>query len=308
MTPDLMRPKFRDGPAAGTLVGERVYRSGGIALRYLLEPATEDPTALIVAFAAAHEPEEPPRYYTIRALRGVGCHRLFVLDDQGPPGPFARPSWYLGANRQQDVPGAVLELLETIATELKIGRDRVITCGASKGGWAALYFAARYGAAHAVAGEPQVFLGRHLLQDGTHDIAAHVAGGSSPADGEYLDALLFNALTEASDRPQIDLYCGRGSFYYQHHVLPLVRFLRETGITFDLTLGDYDNHVPDLGRHFPTFLVQRLRSLIATTGQTSGAGAGPAQASNGEKAPVTIRLASSSTAVGGSVPDVRQAR
>lgn len=259
----MTRGGFRDDRETGGLPGERIFRSGALELRYLLELATEHPTALVVAFAAAHEATEPPRYYTIRALRELGCHRLFVLDDQGPPGTsFARPSWYLGPNRATDVPDAVLELIGAIAGELGIGAERVVTCGASKGGWAALYFGARYGAAQVISGEPQVLLGPYLLQAGTRDIAAHVAGGTDEADSQYLDGLLCAALAGAPDPPRIDLYCGRGSFYYEHHVLPLVRFLEASGIQFDLTLGDFSDHVPDLGRHFPSFLIERLELLL----------------------------------------------
>lgn len=257
------RPTYRDDALTGAFPGERVFRSH-VELRYVFEPATERPDALVVAFSAAHEPGEPPRYYTTRVLRAVPCHRLFILDDHGPEGIHRRPSWYLGQNREPNVQNTVDELIHTIAAELDLPRDRILTCGASKGGWAAIYFAARTGAAHAVAGEPQAFLGQHLQQDGTWDVAAHIAGGITPADGEYLDSLLFKALTASTRPPHVHLFCGRRTTYYEHDVHPLARFLKEHQIPCELTVAEYSEHVPDLGVHFPGYLTERLNSLLGS--------------------------------------------
>jgi hypothetical protein len=262
-----MRQGYQDDPPTDGLSGERVF-SSSVDLRYLLEEAPTRPDALIVAFSAAAHDGEAPRYYTLRALRAVPCHRLFVLDDRGPPGPPARPCWYVGSNRRTEVADSVCHLVREIAHELGVDRDRIITCGASKGGWAALYFAARIGAGHAIAAEPQSLLGQYLLQDGTYDIASHIAGGRSPADGEYLDSLLFEAFRSAEHRPHVHLYCGRGSPYYAWHVLPLIRCLESLGISVELELGEHSEHVPDLGRHFPGFLIARLRELLDLSGSS----------------------------------------
>jgi hypothetical protein len=274
-----MRERYTDDAETGAFPAERVFRSK-VDLRYVFEPAIdrpaaepaiERPDALIVAFSAAHEPDEPPRYYMTRVLRALPCHRLFILDDHGPCNLHARPSWYLGKHRSGDVPAAVDGLMEAITTELGLDRARVLTCGASKGGWAALYFGARFGAGHAVAGEPQAFLGRHLLQDGTWDIAAHVAGGTEPTDGEYLDSVLFDAFRGCSSPPSVHLFCGRQSPYYARDVLPLTRFFRTLGVTCELTLADYEDHVPDLGLHFPGYLTARLNSLLGPPGDSTHA-------------------------------------
>jgi hypothetical protein len=257
----MMRSSYRDDPETHEFPGERMF-SYQADLHYVLEPATERPDALVVAFSAAHEPGEPPRYYTTRVLRAVPCHRLFILDDHGPRTGHARPSWYLGAARSDAVPASVEKLMDTTARELGLSRDRVVTCGASKGGWAALYFAARFGAGHAVAGEPQAFLGRHLLQDGTWDIAAHIAGGTIASDGDYLDDLLFDAFRTSPRPPDVHLFCGQGSAYYERDVLPLSRFLAARSIFCEMTVADFSEHVPDLGVHFPPYLTDRLNRLL----------------------------------------------
>src|SRR5205823_5025411 len=144
----------REDPRTGAFPGERRF-SSHVTLRYVVEEATGVTDALVVAFSAAAPDGEPQRYYTVRALRSVPCTKLFILDDQGPPGPPPRPCWYLGHRRRTEVADSVCELIATIAQQVGAPKSRVITCGASKGGWAALYFAARFDAGHAVAGEPQ---------------------------------------------------------------------------------------------------------------------------------------------------------
>ena len=97
------------------------------------------------------------------------------------------------------------------------------------GGWAALYCGARVGAGHAIAGEPQTRLGSYLCGPAFHLIAEHVAGGSSPEDSRFLDAILFDALRAAPSPPHVHLYCGRESPYYEGHVAPLLAVLNELG-------------------------------------------------------------------------------
>ena len=264
-----MRRGHRDDPETGEFADERVFASA-TEVRYVLQDASDDADALVVAFSAAHPPDTPPRYYTHKALRGLPCPRLFILDDQGPREPLPRPCWYLGGNRLFDVADSVLDLLGAIAGELGVPKHRVITCGASKGGWAALYFAARFGAGHAVAGEPQVMLGKHLCQEENASIAAHVAGDVSQATSDFLDGLLFEALREnRDDPPTVHLFSGR-TLYYERDVLPLVAFLEEQRIDCQLELGDHTEHVPDLGLNYPVYLRRRLEQLLASDRRPAG--------------------------------------
>jgi hypothetical protein len=241
---------------------ERVFASR-VPVKYVLHPASERPDVLLVAFSAAHEPDDHPRYYRHRALRELPCHRLFVLDDHGPREPLPRPAWYLGRHRRSDVPDSVCELIERMREELAVERGRLVTGGLSMGGWAALYFGARVGAGHAIAGEPQTLLGRHLCQEENRSIAEHVAGGSSQADSDYLDALLFDALRAAAAPPRVHVYSGRGSPYYDRDVRPLLALLDELDVPWELELGDHSAHVPDLGLHFPAYMVGRVEDLLA---------------------------------------------
>src|SRR3954465_301968 len=147
-----------DDRETGAFPGERVY-SGSVDVRYLLLDATERPDSLAVVFSSAQQPGTPPRYRWHKLLRDLPCHRLFVLDDQGPCDPLPGPSWYLGRHRPAGFADSIHELLERTIGELGVDRERGATVGSSMGGWAALYFGAGLRAGLAIAGEPQTLLG-----------------------------------------------------------------------------------------------------------------------------------------------------
>ncbi|HEY1359989.1 MAG TPA: hypothetical protein VGF21_16935 [Thermoleophilaceae bacterium] len=240
--------------------GERVFEAA-TPVKHVLQDADIDAGALVVAFSGDHPPDVTPRYYNHKALRGLACPRMFVLDDQGPREPLPRPCWYLGKDRVFDVAESVLELMTAVTGELGVSRRRVITCGGSKGGWAALYFGARFGAGHAVAGEPQVVLGKHICWS-YPTIAAHVAGDASRESSDFLDGLLFDAFRRSPNPPEVDLFSGRTD-YLERDVLPLRDSLDELGVPCRLELAEHTRHVPDHGKAYPPYLRRRLEEILA---------------------------------------------
>jgi pimeloyl-ACP methyl ester carboxylesterase len=223
-------------------------------ITHVLDPATTAPDTLVVAFASAQAAGEPPHFRYRGVLSELACHRLFVLDDHGLPGPPPGPSWYLGPSGS-GVADSVCALIERVAGELDIART--VSVGSSMGGWAALYFGARVGAGHAIAGEPQTRLGDYLCGPAFHRIAEHVAGGSSPTERALLDGLLFDTLRAAPSRPRMHLYCARNSPHHVNHVLPLVEAF---GADCELELGDFGEHA-DVGPPFSEYLLRCLSGL-----------------------------------------------
>ena len=170
------------------------------------------------------------------------------------------------------MPDSVCELIEGIVSELGVARGNVVTVGSSMGAWAALYFGARIGARHTIVAEPQVLLGSYLDMPELHPIAAHIAGGTSPDDIDYLDAILFDALRAAESLPQVHILCGRTSPYMERHVQPLVALLDELGCSYQVTLGrnSKHSHVPV---EFAWFLRTRLGEI--TSARESEVGSHP---------------------------------
>lgn len=184
------RTGFGRDRKTGVFRGERVFR-GLAPIKYLLRRSATRSRTLIVMFSGADE-GKPPRYNWYRLTADVPCHRLSVLDDGGQADP-PRPSWYLGAH-ESGFADAVCALIRRTAEDLRVDSSQLITAGTSMGGWAALYYAARVGAGHAIVGEPQALLGDFLCWEAFEDIAKHVAGGSSAAHQETLNDLLLAAL------------------------------------------------------------------------------------------------------------------
>jgi pimeloyl-ACP methyl ester carboxylesterase len=250
----------RDNAETGGFMGERVFAARA-DIRYVLQLATAPAEGLVVAFSSAQAAGAPPRYRWHQILSELPCHRLFVLDDHGLPGPLPGPSWYLGPHRS-DVAGSVCDLIEQIAAELEVDRARTVMIGSSMGGWAALYFAARAGGGHAIAAEPQTRLGDYLCGPAFHRIAEHVVGGSSPEHRRRLDGMLFAALRAAPSPPKVHLYCGRDSPYYERHVMPLLSVLGELGAESAVELGEFSDH-GDLAGHFGAYLLRCLDDVMA---------------------------------------------
>ncbi len=254
---------------AGAFPSGHVFAAAA-PIRYVLERAPERAQMLVVVFSGAPPAGRPPRYHYYRVLEDSGLDRLYVLDDAGAGDPPS-PSWYLGPGHGRAVSDSISELVRTTAAELGYERSRVVTAGSSMGGWAALYYGARVGVGHVVAGEPQTLLGNYLCGPAFHAIAEHITGGSSGAERAFLNSLVFDALGSAAHPPAVHVMCGRASPYRENHVLPLSRFLDDHGIDWDLELFEGADH-ETIAAEFPSFMVRTLDRIASTWRDMSGSG------------------------------------
>ena len=250
-----------DDLATGAFPGERVF-AGSAPIRYVLQPRSGESPGLIVVFSGAPPVGRPPRYHWYRVLEDSDWARLYVLDDHGAGDPPA-PSWYLGPGWGRDVSDSICALICQTTAELSVKRSCTVMAGSSMGGWAALYYGARTGAGHVIAGEPQTLLGNYLCGPAFHTIAEHITGGSSGAERAFLSSLAFDALRAASPAPDIHVCCGRESPYLENHVAPLAELLDELGIRWDLELVDGADH-ETIAASFPGYLIRQLALLAGS--------------------------------------------
>ncbi len=256
----MTHPDTTDTPS---YLGEQTFVGSCDSVRYLIQDATTLNDTLVVGFSAQHQISKTPRYSSIKVLRDMPCHRLFILDDHGPVAPYARGSWYMGHNRRFTVEATVRELIDHVIAELGVARERVMSCGSSKGGWAAIYFAFAADLGHAIAGEPQSKIGTHLLGPGagadTRSMAEFIAGGTEANDWQFLDDILFQIMSSSRARPILHLLIGRG-VYEERHIAPLVEVATEIGVRLDVEQNDFVEH-DDLAVHFPPYLRAKILSL-----------------------------------------------
>ncbi|MDI3411257.1 accessory Sec system protein Asp2 [Bacillus sonorensis] len=138
--------------------GENIFKEE-IDVKYLFKKG-EDKDVLTVVFSGFSTEGKPPLYNYIRTLEGFTCNALFILDDFG-----CRGSYYLCKQRNFSIERSVISLINKIVEEN--GIKKIISCGSSKGGYASLYYAIKYGFDAAICGSPQYYLGIILLAQKT---------------------------------------------------------------------------------------------------------------------------------------------
>ncbi|QIZ66044.1 accessory Sec system protein Asp2 [Geobacillus subterraneus] len=237
---------------------EKVYDSGECSLRYMFIPEDESDKLLII-FSAFPAANQSARYNYVTSFKNIKCNKLFILDNFGPNKRGG--SYYLGKNRNFFVERAVNGLVSEIVSKLGITYKDVVSCGSSKGGYAALYFALKNGYGAAVVGAPQTLLGNYLGIKDHHCYLEYIAGGVSPDDKEFLNKLLFEAVINSKEPPEIFIHVGSKEHHYQEHVVPFVNYLKSNSISYDLDLKDYGNHM-EVGTYFPPYALVCLEKFL----------------------------------------------
>lgn len=227
--------------------GEAVFR-GEREVKYLFQKSNTC-GSLVVVFSAFGAEGKPPAYNYLRALEGYDCNKLYILDDFG-----CRASYYLCENRDFSIERSVIALINEIVRENEI--DQIISCGSSKGGYAAIYYGIKYGFNSVISGSPQYLLGDYLFNSSSlSDVSKFISGGHDKQDKNFLNTILQDSIRDSTSSPKLYLHVGRGEYHYNHHVKPLINELNKKGIHYALDLGDYNEHA-DVAKYFPEYLKQ----------------------------------------------------
>lgn len=234
--------------------GEKIFNSER-PVKYLYKQSYKKTNSLIIIFSAFSPIGKPPVYNFVSTLDEFDCNKLFILDDFG-----ARATYYLCENRNFSIERSVIELIQTIIKKNDI--EKVITCGSSKGGYAALYFGIKYGFDHIIAGSPQYLLGQYLLeQTNSQAVSEFMSGASDDDDLHFLNDILSQEILKSTNKPNVFIHVGKGEYHYQVHVKPLLKKLDEKHIPYTLDLGDYTKH-SDVALHFPQVLKDQARNIL----------------------------------------------
>ncbi|MEK3817490.1 Two component regulator three Y domain-containing protein [Bacillus sp. FSL K6-1284] len=229
--------------------GEAVFK-GETEVKYLFQKSSTS-QSLVVVFSAFGAEGKPPAYNYLRALEGYDCNKLYILDDFG-----CRASYYLCKKRDFYIERSIISLIEQIVRDNDI--KRVISCGSSKGGYAAIYYGVKYDFDSVISGSPQYFLGDYLFNsDSLTDVSRFIAGGSDMKDKEFMNAILQDTVRASKSSPRLYIHVGQREYHYNHHVKPLIEEMNKKGIQYDLDLGDYSDHA-DVAKHFPEYLKRMI--------------------------------------------------
>ncbi|MBS4204792.1 Two component regulator three Y domain-containing protein [Lederbergia citrea] len=234
--------------------GEKTFESER-TVKYFYEKSYQKTNNLIIIFSAMPAKGKMPGYNFVSTLKEFDCNKLFILDDFG-----CRGSYYLCENKDFSIERSVISLINFIIKENKI--DKVITCGSSKGGYAALYYGIKYGFSNIIAGSPQYLLGEYLINQAKEGaIAKFMSGAIEKEDYEFLNRIMSDMISNSPNKPRVFIHLGKGEANYHKHVKPLMKKLEEKQIDYQLDLGDYSKHI-DVAKFFPPILKEKVRETL----------------------------------------------
>jgi spore maturation protein CgeB len=243
-----------------TAAATQVFRGATHRVTFRFDPRDAPGGHLVVAFADML-PE--PDLAHVNDLAGLDVHRLHVLDDFGVfADEYGYPGcWYLGEGRRLTFEEDVAALVARAAERAGVAPSQIVAVGHGKGGYAALYYALRYGWGHVVAGTPHSRLGRLLSRNGLSPVARFIAGGTERDDLQWLDRLLLDELERTTAAPAIRLLAGVRDPAYADQVLPLLDALERAGVAFDLERVDYGESPEQARAAFAAFAFSEVARL-----------------------------------------------
>lgn len=244
---------------------EKVDENG---LKYMYYHQPNSPY-LIVVFQALNK---TPSYNYVGILKDVAVSKLYIKDDYGYDPTKA--TYYLGKNKKFTISNNVISLIEKVRTYNQLEKNKVILAGSSKGGFAAIYhsFAGEYG--YAIAGGPQLFLGKYLGENLKNSnsikppIFRYITGGLNEKDKEWADSILPNLIEHkvkenTTNIPTVHIHVGVNEPHYKEHILPFLTLMESHNLISRvlLDLGDYSLH-EDLAKHFPKFFKENVINIL----------------------------------------------
>ena len=253
MTYDCCSSKFKKQECA-MFKGEKIF-SGEVDVKYYFQKSYKKTDSLTIVFSAFPAMGKPPTYNFIRTLEEFDSNKLFILDDFG-----CRASYYLCKNREYTIERSVIKLINSIINEHEI--KTIISCGSSKGGYAALYYGIKYGFDYIISASPQYLLGDYLLkQTNSKAIVEFMSGSATEEDHTYLNEIMAKMINNTTNKPNIFIHLGERENHYTNHVKPLLADLDRCHINYTLDLGDYSNH-SDVAQFFPQILKDKIRKIL----------------------------------------------
>lgn len=232
---------------------EKVFKTEKCNLKHLFIPNKKS-DKLLVVFSGFGNNGEPAKYNYIRTFESLEINRLYILDDFS----FDKAgAYYLGKDNDFFIEDAVQRLIHKISSENNFVKEKVITCGSSKGGTAALYFGLKYGYGEILAGAPQTKIADYLIASDRKETLKYIIGEITEDRKATLDKLMFDVVKETKYNPIIKIHVGKGDHHYKNYIIPFSECLDVYGLKYELDIADYSNH-GDLGKHFPPFALRNL--------------------------------------------------
>lgn len=236
---------------------QRVFVHEDVAVKYILKEKKETET-LVVVFSACTRKGLKARYNYVRTLNGLNCSRLYILDDYAKD---HRGSYYMGKDFRFNEEDAVERLISNVIG--KTDPKKIVFCGSSKGGYAALNFGMKFKDSHMVVGAPQYFLYTYLEASKNLDTLIHIIKDKEPEKCEKLDYYLREKIVNNPYRKsqRIYIHYSDREHTYKEHICHMLKDLSDNGYYIESDIAEYENH-SDISYYFPDFLRKMIQNVI----------------------------------------------
>lgn len=222
----------------------------GIPIDLLNSNVGSDTT--IVLFHGAIEPERSLPVLTSQGVStAVGANRVFISDPSLYLSQELRLGWYAGSSAQPNLQDQVYRIIERIIASH--GARRVVFFGGSGGGFASLYFAARFPNSAAVVFNPQTNIAKHngISVQKYANIAYGVPIGSSSPVSEITPPPVTNVCELYSDLTNgfvIYIQNLNDEFHVNNHMRPFLDAVHHETPVFTIQDSWEEGHAPPPGR------------------------------------------------------------
>ncbi|MGV2954007.1 accessory Sec system protein Asp2 [Glutamicibacter sp. AGC46] len=135
-------------------------------------------------------------------------------------------SYYMRHRRGEDLAHKINKFIESKLDELGLNKHQCTLSGFSKGGSAALYYAARFGYRNIVITVPQFFIGRYITSAWNECITSMTPTGS-PEELLELDNILIRELEYSNKEKNIYLFTSPADYQYESEIVPNLSLMRK---------------------------------------------------------------------------------
>lgn len=230
------------------LNNERQFKG---CVKYLFLPKKSD--ALLIVFSGFTG--DVRRYNYVSSFYKMEINQLYILDSWGYQG-----SYYWMDNGDTYPEKMVNELIDTVVKNNAI--KRIITCGSSKGGSAAIYFGLINNANYIFSGACQFQVGTYL---GREEHIRILEGMIGDLDKEKmianLDTKIADVIGQHKDSAAINLFYSTEELTYERQIIPLKACLDAFGVKYNEKIELFKEH-SEVGNVFPIYVCNELKKLL----------------------------------------------
>ena len=220
-------------------------------VKYLFLPQKSD--TLLIVFSGFTG--DVRRYNYVSSFRKLEVNKLYILDSWGYQGSYY---WMdMGDTYPERM---VNELINTIVEDN--GIKRIITCGSSKGGSAAIYFGLINNASYIFSGACQFLVGTYL---GREEHSKILEGMIGDLDKEkmisILDHKISDVISKHRESTAIHLFYSTEELTYERQIIPLKSCLDHYGIKYNEKIELFKDHA-EVGNFFPIYVCNEMKYIL----------------------------------------------